>query len=203
MKYLLIICSLILCSCHVNDSIENISSIEESELNPKEIDNLEVDSDIEKWTLDKRIEVIREVRSLPYDSVTIDSSKHYVNKFFYYQGIRVKAIGLTKDLADTIAFYYKSPTTDFMANGETCPNTNSDLIEKGSLHTYRGLKYKDKHVGVATYLECDNSKFEKGLYYNSKRLGTWKIMDLKTNDIVLKEHNNDELLSELKQLTKI
>ena len=199
--YILPLLLIVLTSCKDMNITIDPTSVKETTLTPVEIQDLTIDGEIETWTANMRIKTIKEVNALPIDSIIEDTTEFYINQFYYFNGQKVKAIGFTRDKRDTIGFYYKSPVSELNANGETCPRINMDLIESGSLHTYRGLKYKDKHVGIATYLQCDQSTFEKGIYYNGKRIGIWKTLELKTNKVSAKDFGNEELIKELKQLT--
>jgi hypothetical protein len=125
-----------LASCQSVNEAGDIINTTEKNLNPIGIKNLEINTEIEDWTNNQRIRTIDEVNSLDFDSISTDSTDIYINQFFYFNGVSIKAIGFTKDRSDTVAFYYKSPTTEFMANGETCPIENAEF-EKGGLHTYR------------------------------------------------------------------
>ena len=199
--YILPLLLIVLTSCKDMNITIDPTSVKETTLTPVEIQDLTIDGEIETWTANMRIKTIKEVNALPIDSIITDTTEFYINQFYYFNGQKVKAIGFTRDKRDTIGFYYKSPDSELNANGETCPRLNTDMIESGSLHTYRGLKYKGKHIGIATYLQCDQSTFEKGIYLRGQRIGIWKTLDLKTNKVTIKEHGNKELIKELKQLT--
>jgi hypothetical protein len=191
-----------LASCQSYNETKAIITPAEEDLNPIGINNLEINTEIEVWTKNQRIKTINEVNALDYDSISTDSTEIYIDQFFYFKGERVKAIGITKDRSDTVAFYYQSPSTEYMANGETCPIKNIELVKKGALHTYRGLKYKDQHIGIATYLQCDRLTFEKGVYFNGKKIGLWKTLDIQTNEITETDFGNSQLLNELLLLTR-
>lgn len=204
MKHLFTLSILVfLASCQSVNETKDIITTTEKNLNPIGIKNLEINTEIENWTNNLRRRTIDEVNSLDFDSISTDSMEIYINQFFYFNGVRVKAIGLTIDRLDTVGFYYRSPTTEFMANGETCPIKNAELIEKGGLHTYRGLKYKDQHIGIATYLQCDESTFKKGIYFNGNKIGRWKTLNVQTNEITEKDFGNSQLLDDLLLLTRV
>jgi hypothetical protein len=136
-----------------------------------------INEKIEIWTDSIRKMVINEVDEYSIDSVSTDSDDHYINYFFFHKDKIVKAVGLTVDKKDTVAYYYKSIKTNYKANGENCPKHNSELIKAGGLHTYVGLKYNDRHIGTVTYLQCDKSTFEKGFYFEGEKIGKWKIFN--------------------------
>jgi hypothetical protein len=131
--YLLIFLGFTL-SCQNEIKVRQITETDKFEMNPIKDSDLTINKELEDWTVQIRKQVIDEVNQIPFDSISIDSSQFYINYFFHYKNLKVKAIGLTKDKLDTVSFYYKSPTSGFMANGETCPNFNTDLIDKGALH---------------------------------------------------------------------
>lgn len=197
-QFILPILLIVVTSCKdVNIAID-AAAVRETTLTPIEIQDLTIDEEIESWTSKMRTKTIKEVNSLQFDSIVADTTEFYITEFYYFRGLKVKAICFTRDYYDTVGFYYKSPATELDANGETCPRINTDLIESGSLHTYRGLKYIDKHIGIATYLQCDQSTFEKGIYYNDQRIGIWKTLDLKTNKVSTKDFGNEELIKRIK-----
>src|SRR5690554_2106874 len=136
-----------------------------------------INEKIEIWTDSIRKMVIDEIAEYSIDSVSKDSGDFYINYFFFHKDKIVKAVGITVDKKDTVSYYYKSFKTNFMANGENCPKHNTELIKEGGLHTYVGLKYNDRHIGTATYLQCDKSTFEKGFYFEGEKIGKWKIFN--------------------------
>ena len=147
-----------------------------------------IDEKIEIWTDSIRKLVINETAEYSIDSVKTDTSEYYIDYFFYHKDKIVKAASLTIDKKDTVAYYYKSIKTNFLANGEICPKHNTDLIKTGGLHTYVGLKYNDRHIGTATYLQCDKSTFEKGFYFEGKKIGKWKIFNKKLEIVDEKDY---------------
>ena len=159
-----------------------------------------IDEKLEKWTDSIRKMVIKEVRNYAIDSIKIDSNDYYIENFHYHNGSIVKAFGLTKDKKDTISYYYKSLETKYIANGENCPINNENLINIGGLHNYSGLKYNDKHIGIAIYSECDNSTFEKGLYFNGQRIGKWIKKDSEKKSFVVNHYESIEKLQKFANL---
>jgi hypothetical protein len=161
-------------------SCKQKSSLEKVNVEAKLSETEKIYDVFQKWTDSIRSMVINEVTHYPTDSVQKQKEgENYINYFHYYKGKKIKAFALTVDNKDTVSYYYKSIKTNYEANGENCPEANKHLIKKGGLHTYAGLKYKEKHMGIATYLQCDGSAYEMGLYYANQKIGIWKTINSK------------------------
>lgn len=169
-------------------------------INPRET---VINENIEVWTDSVRKMVINEIAEYSIDSVHKDSSDLYINYSFFHKNKIVKAVALTLDKKDTVAYYYKSIKTNFIVNGENCPKHNPKLIKEGGLHTYVGLKYKNKHIGTATYLQCDKSTFEKGFYLEGEKIGIWKKFNKDFEIIDEKDYGNIDKLEHFIESIKI
>lgn len=159
-----------------------------------------IDLKLENWTDSIRKVVIKEVESYYIDSVKTELSDYYINCFYFHNGNIVKAIGLTLDKRDTVSYYYKSIKTNYLANGEKCPNNYNNLGDIDGFHNYTGLKYNNNHIGIAIYSKCDNSTFEKGLYFKGQKVGKWLKHDFEKKSFEVSYHNS---ISELQEFVNL